>query len=647
MSEPRHPTDQPDPATEPRDPDMLVGQVISGRYRIDSVIASGAIGNVYEGEHVHMRKRVAIKILNSAMDRLPHVKERFEREAMAGAHIDHPSVGAATDFGRLPDGSYFLVLEFVDGRSLQDAMIDRIFVAQRVVRMGRQLASGLHAAHCVGIIHRDVKPANIMIVRNTDDMVKLIDFGFAKIDFARLPAIAERTGPLPRNVTVVGQVFGTPAYMAPEAATGMEGVDARSDLYALGVTLFEMLAGARPIDDPDPVRLLHRKIKEEAPALSAFVKPGAVPDELQAVIMRLLARDKRDRFASGKELAEALDAIEASCFTSVPYPRSLAPSTDSDGIEALLSQPKSSTGRSDDTAPTVSLNAPNGGPQLQPAAPATGVRRVSRLWWALAAAGLLVVGGSMGAWWTARHAGARPPGTSPSGSIAAPPASSMVMPSASASEAAAESAPQLAAPVPSGVASTEADLGAARTEFWRSVAKRDWKRGARALKAVIEIDDKCFEEVEFVRAAGSVTASVDLIDPALGRELMMLLSERAGGIDVLYDLVLRRGAIGGPGKKALALLQRKAVRARASNGTRLAIELHIGGCPDKRALFDRAGDEGDERVLAELQSLLTIPCTASTQQQPCCFRTDKNLQDAVVRLQARLKQESKDAGAEP
>src|SRR4051812_28883408 len=152
------------PSQRPGGPSSLVGRVISGRYRIERLLGEGGMGAVYQAEHTHMRKRLAVKVLHAEMSRLPEVVARFEREAMAAAHIDHPNVATATDFGKLEDGSFFLVLEYVEGKSLRDAIAVGPLEVGRVMRILRQIAAALQRAHALGIVHRDLKPENVMLI---------------------------------------------------------------------------------------------------------------------------------------------------------------------------------------------------------------------------------------------------------------------------------------------------------------------------------------------------------------------------------------------------------------------------------------------------------------------------------------------------
>ncbi len=280
------------------------------------------MGAVYQAEHTHMRKRLAVKVLHPEMSRLPEVVARFEREAMAAAHIDHPNVAAATDFGKLDDGSFFLVLEFVEGQSLRDAMNAGRLEVGRALRILRQVSGALGQAHSLGIVHRDLKPENVMLVeRGGDpDFVKVLDFGIAKVPVGELAKEAPGAvkGPV---LTQLGMVYGTPEYMAPEQALG-QNVDPRADIYALGVLTFEMLAGVRPFDHESKVTLLGMHVTAPVPSISQKSPDAYVPPEVEAIIIRMLAKEATARYADAKELVDALDAIWQPAWGSLPGPAS-------------------------------------------------------------------------------------------------------------------------------------------------------------------------------------------------------------------------------------------------------------------------------------------------------------------------------------
>ncbi|WP_437796987.1 protein kinase domain-containing protein [Sorangium sp. So ce693] len=314
MSErPPEPTLTADEAAKHRARSYL-GRVISKRYRIDEVIAMGGMGAVYRGEHVHMHKRVAIKILHPDTERLPELVQRFEREAIAGAHIEHRNVATATDFGEAEDGSFFLVLEYVRGTTLHEIIRRGPLPAARAALIARQLAAALDATHAMGIVHRDVKPRNVMVVEPQGDLVKLIDFGLAKVSVDQLrrsvasPESA-RAGAdsLPVRLTTAGVIFGTIAYLAPESALGMDFVDERADLYAVGLIFYEMLAGKHPFLAKDPVELFNQQRSAPVPAIAAHSPGVEVPPALEAVVRLLLEKNPRARFGTAAELIAALD----------------------------------------------------------------------------------------------------------------------------------------------------------------------------------------------------------------------------------------------------------------------------------------------------------------------------------------------------
>ncbi|KYF64357.1 serine/threonine-protein kinase, partial [Sorangium cellulosum] len=307
-----------------------LGRVISKRYRIDEVIAMGGMGAVYRGEHVHMHKRVAIKILHPDTERLPELVQRFEREAIAGAHIQHRNVATATDFGEAEDGSFFLVLEYVRGTTLHEIIRRGPMPAPRAALIARQLAAALDATHAMNIVHRDLKPRNVMVAEPQGDLVKLIDFGLAKVSVDQLRRSAAapesmRMGMEPESrpvrLTTAGVIFGTIAYLAPESALGMDFVDERADLYALGLIFYEMLAGKHPFLAKDPVELFNQQRSAPVPAIAEHSPGVAVPPAIEAVVRRLLEKQPRARFETAAELIAALDQACAASGIVTQEPR--------------------------------------------------------------------------------------------------------------------------------------------------------------------------------------------------------------------------------------------------------------------------------------------------------------------------------------
>jgi serine/threonine-protein kinase len=291
------------PMSRPGGAASLVGTIVGGRYRLLRVIGEGGMGAVYEGEHVHMRKRSAVKVLHPDMSRVPEVVARFEREAMAASHIDHPNVAAATDFGKLDDGSFFLVLELVEGSSLRDVVAQGRLDASRALHIARQIAGALARAHEQQIVHRDLKPENVILGKRDGDpdFVKVLDFGIAKVPVA---AISGTTTEAPA-LTQVGMVYGTPEYMAPEQAMGRP-IDGRADLYALGIILFEMLAAERPFKADDGVVLLGMQVSAPLPRLA---DKAPVSEAIEAIVRKLAAKDPAERYATARDVMDAIDAV--------------------------------------------------------------------------------------------------------------------------------------------------------------------------------------------------------------------------------------------------------------------------------------------------------------------------------------------------
>jgi eukaryotic-like serine/threonine-protein kinase len=242
------------------------------------------------------------------VDDQPEIVARFEREALVGAHVRHPNIAHATDFGKLDDGAYFLVLDYIEGRNLGDVIREGPMAADRVVRIAKQVAGALAAAHELGIVHRDMKPRNIMLDVNMKP--KLIDFGFAKVSVDKLPLTASRGEARPATrLTGVGVIFGTINYLAPEAAHGMDAVDERADLYALGIMMYEMLAGKHPFDSTDPVEMFNHHRVTPVPPFSERAPGVSVPPELDKIVRKLIEKDPYDRYQTAIELVEALEGL--------------------------------------------------------------------------------------------------------------------------------------------------------------------------------------------------------------------------------------------------------------------------------------------------------------------------------------------------
>lgn len=277
----------------------LVGTVIDRRYEVRRLVGRGAMGWVYEAQHIGIAKRVAIKIANP-FERAPELTARLAVEAKAVARLEHPNVARVNDCGTTDDGALFVAMEFVDGQRLDQVIhAGAPMPVERAVDISVQIARALSAAHAAGIIHRDLKPANVMIVADDEgrEVVKVLDFGLAKV--ADLSAEGSGDG-----VTKPDLVLGTPRYMAPEQIIRGRAVDARADLYALAVILYEMLTGHAPVEGTEPEVICRRKIESDAVPLDTWRKD--LPADLRSLVRRTLSRNPLERPSTASELELAL-----------------------------------------------------------------------------------------------------------------------------------------------------------------------------------------------------------------------------------------------------------------------------------------------------------------------------------------------------
>ena len=276
----------------------MEGRVI-GNYRVISKIGRGGMGTVYLAEHLLIGHAVAIKTLRKQYSHNSAIVERFFNEAKASAAIRHPGIVAVQDFGYLPDGGAYLVMEYLHGKPLEQCLRGgaRVPLSQ-ALEYTRQIADALHAAHAVGIVHRDLKPDNVFLVPDTavsgGTRIKLLDFGIAKL-------MHSEHG----NRTRTGVIMGTPAYMAPEQCRGLATIDHRADLYALGCMLFQMLCGRQPFVSDAVVDVMGSHMYVPPPAPSQF--NDSIPPPVEQLILTLLAKRPDDRPASAVEIKNALN----------------------------------------------------------------------------------------------------------------------------------------------------------------------------------------------------------------------------------------------------------------------------------------------------------------------------------------------------
>jgi serine/threonine-protein kinase len=265
-------------------------KTFNNRYRVDGRLGDGGMAIVYCGTDTLLRRRVAIKVLRDQYATDDDFVRRFSYEAQAAAKLSHPNIVNVYDFGR-EDSAYYIVMELVDGSTLAELLQhDQLLPEPVAIDYAIQIASGLAYAHRQGLLHRDVKPANILVTK--DDVVKLSDFGIAR-------AVSEHT----LGVTQPGMVMGSVAYISPEQAQGKE-LDERSDLYSVGVVLYQMLTGALPFSGETPVAVALKHVSEPAPAIDP--RKAGVNPAVAAIVARLLRKDPAERFASATELASAL-----------------------------------------------------------------------------------------------------------------------------------------------------------------------------------------------------------------------------------------------------------------------------------------------------------------------------------------------------
>ena len=282
--------------------DPLVGVVLAGRYLVKRRIGEGGMGLVYEGLHRDIDKQVAIKVLRDDLSRRPEVVARFRQEAKSASRIGHENIVDISDFGETTRGASYFVMEFLEGEDLANVLGREVTVdAERVCRIVLQCCRALSATHAKGIVHRDIKPENIFLIKRdgVDDFVKIVDFGIAKM------SDIETDGAPGRKLTKTGMIFGTPEYMSPEQAAGKD-LDHRVDVYALGIILYECLAGRVPFEGDTFMGVLTQHLFAELPPINEMNPNAKVSPELEMVIRKALAKDPADRYQDTEELAEAI-----------------------------------------------------------------------------------------------------------------------------------------------------------------------------------------------------------------------------------------------------------------------------------------------------------------------------------------------------
>jgi serine/threonine-protein kinase len=290
----------PVPRPNQQGPDPLIGRIINERYRIVGTIARGGMGKVYRAEQQPLGRLVALKVLNPNYtgENDPEFHKRFFLEASIASKLTHPNTVTIFDYGKTDDEVFYIAMELLEGRTLHRALREEApFSGERTMHIARQICRSLREAHGLGVIHRDMKPANVYLVQHGDenDFVKVLDFGLVK-------NLDEKGG---EELTQTGLFMGSPKYMSPEQIRG-ERVDGRVDVYGLGVIMFEMLTGKVPFDRANSVNILMAHIQEDVPTMRVFNPEVHVPAPLEALVRRCMAKDPVERYASMDEVLAAL-----------------------------------------------------------------------------------------------------------------------------------------------------------------------------------------------------------------------------------------------------------------------------------------------------------------------------------------------------
>jgi serine/threonine-protein kinase len=327
-----------------RGDERRLGEVVGGKYRVVRFLAAGGMGVVYEAQHTLVKRRFAVKFLRPELAEKRDSLARFQREAQTAGALESENLAAAVDFGVAKDGSPFIVMEYLEGESLEAALErDGHLPLERATDLVHQACRGIQAAHAASIVHRDLKPQNLFLCRREDgtDLLKVLDFGIAKLE-----AVDRDTA-----ATLTGIVLGTPAYMSPEQARGERAIDHRADVYALGAILYELLSGRKPHPGDSHNAILHHIATQPAVPLD-FLEPP-LPAPLVASIERALSSDPAARFASAELFGQAVS--EWAKRTVWPEVERVRSRPSSEAFDPTEPAPDAAQGGEKVRAPTVAL----------------------------------------------------------------------------------------------------------------------------------------------------------------------------------------------------------------------------------------------------------------------------------------------------
>jgi len=308
--------------------EIPAGQAI-GHYTVLAVLGIGGMGEVYLAEDTRLGRKVALKLLSDVFTHDCDRLHRFEQEARAASALNHPHILTIYEIGQIND-VHFIAMEFIDGETLRQWMASRIGQIGDVLTVTEQVAAALDAAHAAGIVHRDVKPENIMVRR--DGYVKIVDFGLAKLTTPDADGTPAPTPARAQRETLPGVVLGTTRYMSPEQTRGLQ-VDARTDLWSLGVVLYEMLTGHVPFEGPTPSDVLAAILQREPPPVSRYA--SEVPEALAWVVAKALTKEREERYQTAREMLADVRRLRQQCEVAMALARSAPPPFEPGAIVAV------------------------------------------------------------------------------------------------------------------------------------------------------------------------------------------------------------------------------------------------------------------------------------------------------------------------